>query len=204
MGPIQTVNQFTRTAKTHKRPMKPTPPRRANPPGYRRQVPYIPDISGILGVIPPSYDDVSVHYNYPNKRNRRSSEGWEGNTYLEAAEGFPVEWQGHSEADVEDVVFCVVLEYDDWYNDVHMLSEDDDNQYYRAVSLMMQMEEYQSLKMQKQNYNEALLQMENYELVLQQLMETMLQRQNYNEELLQMEDYKLVFQQLIEAIQPTN
>merc|ERR1712142_1368247 len=46
------------------------------PPGHMRQqhVPFNHDLAGILNVIPPSYDDVSVHYNFPNKRHRREAE----------------------------------------------------------------------------------------------------------------------------------
>merc|ERR1719347_1000806 len=44
---------------------------------YGRQAPYHEDLAGMLNAIPPSYDDVSIHYDYPygpshfpNKRHR--------------------------------------------------------------------------------------------------------------------------------------
>jgi len=56
------------------------PRARPSPPMYGRQVPYNQDLAGILNAIPPTYDDVSVNYNYPggpsrfpNKRHRRDT-----------------------------------------------------------------------------------------------------------------------------------
>merc|ERR1711875_179553 len=47
---------------------------------YGRQAPYHEDLAGMLNAIPPSYDDVSIHYDYPygpshfpNKRHRRDT-----------------------------------------------------------------------------------------------------------------------------------
>merc|ERR1712002_134335 len=64
-----------------KKPRKVRPRARPTPPPvYGGQVPYNQDLAGILNSIPPSYDDVSVHYNYadgrprfPNKRHRRDT-----------------------------------------------------------------------------------------------------------------------------------
>merc|ERR1711936_429461 len=56
------------------------PRARPSPPMYGRQGPYNQDFAGILNAIPPTYDDVSVNYNYPggpsrfpNKRHRRDT-----------------------------------------------------------------------------------------------------------------------------------
>merc|ERR1711942_81160 len=53
---------------------------RPTPPMYGRQGPYHEDLAGMLNAIPPSYDDVSIHYDYPygpshfpNKRHRRDT-----------------------------------------------------------------------------------------------------------------------------------
>jgi len=53
---------------------------RPTPPMYGRQAPYHEDLAGMLNAIPPSYDDVSIHYDYPygpsrfpNKRHRRDT-----------------------------------------------------------------------------------------------------------------------------------
>merc|ERR1719481_31815 len=64
-----------RRVKSPRKPKKPTPAR-AIPPRHLRQqqVTFNHDLAGILNVIPPSYDDVSVHYNFPNKRHRREAE----------------------------------------------------------------------------------------------------------------------------------
>jgi len=53
---------------------------RPTPSMYGRQGPYHEDLAGMLNAIPPSYDDVSIHYDYPygpshfpNKRHRRDT-----------------------------------------------------------------------------------------------------------------------------------
>jgi len=63
-----------------KKSRKVRPRARPSPPMYGRQGPYNQDLAGILNAIPPTYDDVSVNYNYPggpsrfpNKRHRRDT-----------------------------------------------------------------------------------------------------------------------------------
>merc|ERR1719357_2283082 len=63
-----------------KKSRKVRPRARPSPPMYGRQGPYNQDLSGILNAIPPTYDDVSINYNYPggpsrfpNKRHRRDT-----------------------------------------------------------------------------------------------------------------------------------
>jgi len=63
-----------------KKSRKVRPRARPSPPMYGRQGAYNQDLAGILNVIPPTYDDVSVNYNYPggpprfpNKRHRRDT-----------------------------------------------------------------------------------------------------------------------------------
>jgi len=140
-------------AKSPNKPKKPSPAR-SIPPGHmrQRQVPFNHDLAGILNVIPTSYDDVSVHYNFPNKRHRRSSE------------------EGEEEADeeIEDEALNVALEYAEWYDNVYMPWFTHSQQQYREI-----MEELQDMPQMDEDFSEAFSYLENYNQAIQQLQEYM-------------------------------
>merc|ERR550519_2564180 len=84
---MRSSSPFSRVrANKRKNSRKVRPRARPSPsPVYGRQVPYNQDLAGILNSIPPVYDDVSVHYNYPdgrprfpNKRQRRDTADEDG------------------------------------------------------------------------------------------------------------------------------
>merc|ERR1712066_670625 len=102
--PAQSATSYRRV-KSPRKPKKPTPARAIPPRQMRQQqVPFNHDLAGILSVIPPSYDDVSVHYNFPNKRHRREAEEEEDDADEEAI----------------DEALIVALEYAEWYDNVYM------------------------------------------------------------------------------------
>jgi len=140
-------------AKSPSKPKKPSPARPI-PPGHmrQRQVPFNHDLAGILNVIPTSYDDVSVHYNFPNKRHRRSSE------------------EGEEEADeeIEDEALNVALEYAEWYDNVYMPWFTHSQQQYTEI-----MEELQDMPQMDEDFSEAFSYLENYNQAIQQLQEYM-------------------------------
>jgi len=146
--PAQSATAYRR-GKSPRKPKKPTPAR-AIPPGHMRQqhVPFNHDLAGILNVIPPSYDDVSVHYNFPNKRHRREAEEEEDDADEEAI----------------DEALIVATEYAEWYDDVYM-------PWYESQEHMM--EALQNLPQMKVDHDEALSHLENYSMVMQQLQEYM-------------------------------
>jgi len=146
--PAQSPTSYRRV-KSPRKPKKPTPAR-AIPPGHMRQqqVPFNHDLAGILSAIPPSYDDVSVHYNFPNKRHRREAEDEEDDADKEAIEE----------------ALIVALEYAEWYDNVYM-------PWYESQEHMM--EDLLNLPQMKVDHNEGLAHLENYSMVMQQLQEYM-------------------------------
>merc|ERR1712098_787227 len=146
--PAQSPSSYRRV-KSPRKPKKPTPAR-AIPPGHMRQqqVPFNHDLAGILSVIPPSYDDVSVHYNFPNKRHRREAEEEEDDADEEAI----------------DEALIVATEYAEWYDNVYM-------PWYESQEHML--EDLQNLPHMKVDHDEPLSHLENYSMVMQQLQEYM-------------------------------
>merc|ERR1712098_782189 len=146
--PAQSPSSYRR-GKSPRKPKKPTPAR-AIPPGHMRQqqVPFNHDLAGILNVIPPSYDDVSVHYNFPNKRHRRSTKEEEDDADEEAI----------------DEALIVATEYAEWYDNVYM-------PWYESQEHML--EDLQNLSHLKVDHSGALSHLENYSMVMQQLQEYM-------------------------------
>merc|ERR1712098_552373 len=144
--PAQSATSYRRV-KSPRKPKKPTPAR-AIPPGHMRkqQVPFNHDLAGILSVIPPSYDDVSVHYNFPNKRHRREAE----------------EEEDDSDKEAIDEALIVALEYTEWYDNVYM-------PWYESQEHML--EDLQNLSHMKEDHDEALSHLENYSMVMQQLLQ---------------------------------
>merc|ERR1719481_1417333 len=138
-----------RRVKSPRKHKKPTPAR-AIPPGHMRQqqVPFNHDLAGILSAIPPSYGDVSIHYNFPNKRHRREAEEEEDDADEEAI----------------DEALIVALEYAEWYDNVYM-------PWYESQEHML--EDLENLPQMKVDHDGALSHLENYSMVMQQLQEYM-------------------------------
>merc|ERR1712098_1019807 len=89
--------------------------------------------------------DVSVHYNFPNKRHRREAEE-----------------EDDADEEVIDEALIVALEYAEWYDKDYI-------PWYESQEHML--EDLQNLSQMKQDHDEALSHLENYSMVMQQLLQ---------------------------------
>merc|ERR1719481_1674573 len=155
--PAQSPTSYRRV-KSPRKPKKPTPAR-AIPPRHMRQqqVPFNQDLAGILNVIPPSYDDVSVHYNFPNKRHRRSTE----------------EEEDDADEEAEDEALSIALEYAEWYDNVYMpWHTQSQEQYMDMLEDIPNLLRMDNLQMGV-DYSEFLSHLEDYYVAMQQLQKFM-------------------------------
>jgi len=91
---------------------------RPTPPMYGRQSPYHEDLAGMLNAIPPSYDDVSIHYDYPygpshfpNKRHRRDTNDDVDDDDEAVIDVVDDGEEEHSEIDSEAIALQVLADY---------------------------------------------------------------------------------------------
>merc|ERR1711942_258173 len=103
---------------------------RPTPPMYGRQAPYHEDLAGMLNAIPPSYDDVSIHYDYPygpshfpNKRHRRDTTDDVDDDDEVVIDAVDDGEEDHSEIDAdieaEAIARQVAAEYALWYEQTY-------------------------------------------------------------------------------------
>merc|ERR1712212_1097646 len=139
---MRSSSPFSRVrANKRKNSRKVRPRARPSPtPVYGRRVPFNQDLAGILNSIPPVYDDVSVHYNYPdgrprfpNKRQRRDAADEDGNindapeddddeATIDVVDGIPEVNTPVDDADIEAEIIArqVAQEYAVWYDRTYL------------------------------------------------------------------------------------
>merc|ERR1719193_1038518 len=157
-------------------------------PVYGRQVPYNQDLAGILNSIPPVYDDVSVHYNYPdgrprfpNKRQRRDVADEDGTidedddeeATIDVVDGIPEVNTPVDDADI--VARQVAQEYAVWYERTYlpwynaMMGELEERRSYMPWFMNEGEEDDESEELMSEEHNEAVEQMALYKALLQNM-----------------------------------
>merc|ERR1719193_2935373 len=163
---------------------------------YGRQVPYNQDLAGILNSIPPVYDDVSVHYNYPdgrprfpNKRQRRDTADEDGaindapeddddeEATIDVVDGIPEVNTPVDDADIESEIIArqVAQEYAVWYDRTYlpwynaMMGELEERRSYTPwfVNEGDDDDDDESEELMSEEHNEAVEQMALYKALLE-------------------------------------
>merc|ERR1712212_325651 len=195
---MRSSSPFSRgRANKRKNSRKVRPRARPSPsPVYGRQVPYNQDLAGILNSIPPVYDDVSVHYNYPdgrprfpNKRQRRDAADEDGTindapedddeeATIDIVDGIPEVNTPVDDADIEAEIIArqVAQEYAVWYDRTYlpwynaMMGELEERRSYTPWFLNEDDDDEdddESEELMSEEHNEAVEQMALYKALLE-------------------------------------
>merc|ERR1712212_1094306 len=192
---MRSSSPFSRVrANKRKNSRKVRPRARPSPtPVYGRQVPYNQDLAEILNSIPPVYDDVSVHYNYPdgrprfpNKRQRRDAADEDGTindapedddeeATIDVVDGIPEVNTPVDDADIEAEIIArqVAQEYAVWYDRTYlpwynaMIGELEERRSYMPWFMNEDEEDDESEELMSEEHNEAVEQMALYKALLQ-------------------------------------